>query len=334
MSARTVARTGLGVVLGLAVLGTPALAYLHFGPGTQGLSVAWRWRSFPIRYYVGVRTIPNVSAAEFANVIQNAFAGWRDISTSTDVQATFAGFTDAVPRTGTLHPLIGFETQAPGINGITYILANVETGEIVSADIGINNQQPWTISPTGEAGRLDLRGTVTHEIGHLLGVAHSQLGETQLVGGGRRVLAAETVMFPISFSFGSSARGLRADDGAGLAVLYPPAGFAERAGRVTGRVTRGGRGVFGAHVVAFDPATTKLVGAFTLTTEGHFTIAGLDPGPKILRVEPLDDAAVASYFTRPVAAVDASFRVTFYPERVMVPPGGDAGPLSIEVTAP
>ena len=88
------------------------------------------------------------------------------------------------------------------------------------------------------------------------GLGHSALGETELRdGGGRRVLAAEAVMFPIAFSAGSVAgRTLKADDIAGISDLYPEADFARTSGSLSGRVTQEGQPLFGAHIVAFDVA--------------------------------------------------------------------------------
>ena len=37
-------------------------------------------------------------------------------------------------------------------------------------------------------------------------------------------------------------------------------------------------------------ATGKLIGGFTLNTDGTYTIGGLEAGPHVLRVEPLDDS--------------------------------------------
>ena len=90
------------------------------------------------------------------------------------------------------------------------------------------------------------------------------------------------------------------------------------------------QGVFGAHVVAFDPADGEMVGNFTLSTNGQFSMSGLSPGPHVIRVEPIDDADIDSFFdiSEPV---DVNFRVKFYDRIVIVPRGGDSGAITIAV---
>jgi hypothetical protein len=103
--------------------------------------------------------------------------------------------------------------------------------------------------------------------------------------GGLRVLSAGAVMFPVAFTPGSiAAREPQADDIAGISDLYPGRSFSSE-GSLSGRVTRAGQPVFGAHVVAFDPSADTMVGGFTLTAQGGFSILGLSPGPHVVRVE-------------------------------------------------
>jgi hypothetical protein len=140
-------------------------------------------------------------------------------------------------------------------------------------------------------------------------------------------------MFPIAFSAGSiTGRTLRADDVAGLSDVYDGPNFLTETGSISGRVTKNGQGVFGAHVVAFNPATGKLIGNFTLNESGGFAIAGLDPGPHVIRVEPLDDADLNSFFSDE-RVIDVQFKVTFLDKLAVVPRGGNAGPYEIKVTA-
>lgn len=171
-----------------------------------------------------------------------------------------------------------------------------------------------------------------HEIGHLSGLGHSAIGETELAsGGGRRVLSTGSTMFPIALGTGDiSGRTLRADDIAGISDLYPDGGFNDTTGSVSGRVTKSGAGVNGAHIVAFDPRSGEMVGNFSLDSTGQFSIAGLKPGPHVLRVEPLDDADVESFFDLS-DPVDLNFRVGFYERLVIVPKGGDSGAVEVKV---
>ena len=139
-------------------------------------------------------------------------------------------------------------------------------------------------------------------------------------------------MFPIAFPPGNiSDRVLRDDDVAGISDLYPAGDFSRTTGSVSGRVTRDGQGLFGAHVVAFDPATGRLVGNFSLNQQGQFSIGGLRPGPLIIRVEPLDDADVDGFFDTSKTTVDLDFKVSFLDRLVIVPKGGDSGTIELKV---
>ena len=98
---------------------------------------------------------------------------------------------------------------------------------------------------------------------------------------------------------------------------------------MSGRVTKDGAPVFGAHVVAYDPATGEMVGNFTLNSQGQFSISSLRPGPRVLRVEPIDDADVDSFFD--ASRTDINFRAMFFDRVVIVPRGGDSGQVELKV---
>src|SRR5262245_34185173 len=161
--------------------------------------------------------------------------------------------------------------------------------------------------------------------------AGKAIGETELFGGGRRVLGAEAVMFPIAFPAGSLNRAPRADDIAGLSDVYGNDHFRASTGSITGRVTKNGAGVLGAHVVAFNPGTGTLVGGFSLTADGAFTIGGLAEGLYVVRAEPIDDGDVGS-FLDPSQPIDLEFRPAIYTSLVAVPRGGTARNIEVKVT--
>ena len=109
-------------------------------------------------------------------------------------------------------------------------------------------------------------------------------------------------MFPIAFPRGSiEGRTLRSDDVAGVSDLYRPASGGPPLGGLAGHVRKDGRGVFGAHVVAYGLRSGQIVGGFSITDDGDYVINGLEPGTYVVRVEPLDDGDVESFFENTAA---------------------------------
>jgi len=308
-------------------------AYLKLGTRVGNNIVNAKFNTFPIRYFVTNRDVPGVTAQQAQQAYDRAFATWHAVP-NTGMSSQFVGFTGANPGAADGINVLGFQNR-PDLDrvlGSTSITTNSTTGEILDADIFFNSTFAWSVAQGGEAGRQDLESIALHEIGHLHGLGHSMIGETELIGGGRRVLGAEAIMFPIAFSAGTVNRTLRADDIAGISDIYGDSTFRTSTGSITGRVTKNGTGVLGAHIVAFNPASGKLVGGFTLSDDGTFTIAGLEPGPQVVRVEPLDDGDISS-FLDPALNIDVNFKVVFYNKLVVVPRGGTAPSIEVKVVA-
>jgi hypothetical protein len=327
-------RRGL-FVLSLLVLLTavPLGAYLKLGSRVGTRTVTLQWRDFPVRYFITDGGVDGVSTQQFQAAVGRSFSTWEAVPTAS-LSTEFAGFTSARPQDDDNITVLGFldrPDQARTLAATNFFI-DTSDGRILESDIFFNTTFPWTTAEAGAAGRFDLESIATHEIGHLLGLSHSALGETELISGGRRVIAAQSVMFPIAFSAGNIAdRELKADDVAGISDIYGTSEFSSEFGSISGRVTKNGAGVFGAHVVAFNMRTRSLVGGFTLSTDGGFVIAGLEPGPHVLRVEPLDDGDIDSFFDSSLD-VDINFNVKFHDRIVVVPRGGGTSNIEIRVT--
>jgi hypothetical protein len=327
-----------GAIAALAVAaalacGTTAFAYLKLGTRQGTKLITLRFNAMPIRYFVTNRDVPGVTAPQLRDAVGRAFASWASVP-DVRISSEFVGFTGATPFSGDNANVLGF-TSRPDLErvlGSTTFTVDTVTGEIVESDIFFNSTFTWSSAAAGEAGRQDIESIALHEVGHLLGLGHSMLGETELIGGGRRVIGAEAVMFPIAFSAGTLNRTLRADDIAGISDIYGTDTFRRATGSITGRVTKNGSGVVGAHVLAFNPASGKLIGGFTLSQDGTFVIAGLEPGPHVVRVEPLDDGDVSSFLDTSLD-IDVDFRPAFYNRLVTVPAGGTSRNIDLPVVA-
>lgn len=138
--------------------------------------------------------------------------------------------------------------------GVTEISFN-NAGSIQKASVLLNDDHFFQANPGFYTfGQAYLGDVVTHELGHLLGLSHSEV--------------LNSTMFYSSFSGQSS---LASDDKSGVRALYD-GGY----GTISGYV-KGGKsiGVLGVHVQAISRNTGEASGAIS-DEQGYFQISGLN----------------------------------------------------------
>lgn len=138
-------------------------------------------------------------------------------------------------------------------------------GEIAEADIVLNPIQQF--STDGSFGTFDLQSTLTHEIGHLLGLEHSPI-----VGATMYELQARNGFFGLP---GYSKRSLSDDDLSAIRARYSVTPTATVSGRA---LVDGGRGSGEFAVWAVDQSTGRVVAGRFGHDDGSYAIDGLETG--------------------------------------------------------
>jgi MYXO-CTERM domain-containing protein len=96
----------------------------------------------------------------------------------------------------------------PDALAITTIVYRTSTGQILDADIDVNGVDfTWTVTSDEVEALNDVQNTLTHELGHLIGFAHSP--------------DPSTTMFGLSGPGELSKRMLSADDIDAVCTVYP-----------------------------------------------------------------------------------------------------------------
>ena len=292
----------------------PASGYQLVG----GTNFRWPAQLGAVPYWVANRGDNRMSVAQVVAETRTAMNTWDSVAQA-DVALSYQGLTNQRPfdffdRTNT----IGFSTRehlrelglSEATLAVTSWLNFLGTGHIAESDILVNPAFDWTDAP--ERGGWDYRSLLVHEIGHFLGLGHSNVGRDA----GEGLLVGSAVMWPYSFGAMSSlGRTLTDDDIAGVSFLYP--GPQHETGVIRGVVRREGDGVSHAHVMAFEPQEDYTVGAWADAT-GRFEIGGLVPGRYVVRVNPMPDTHPAGAYFFSHQVVDRDFSVTILPRLVVV----------------
>ena len=277
-----------------------------------GLPVKWD-SSRPVLYNLETgRLNANISNAQGAQAIALAFQTWTNlpgvslrVSPGTTIAmditegnvGTFLGKTDGLTPivfddTGKITDLVLGEGASDVVLGFaTPEIVRPGTNQIVEGFACMNGKAMETESPES------ILNLMVHELGHMLGVGHSQLNGDLIFDGDAANNATIPVMFPILRSTSPDSPRLlptpTLDDEVSMGFLYPSATYTSRGGNIGGRVLRAGAEFRGANVIARkldDPRATAVSwpsGVSTLTG-GAYETHLLPPGQYSIEVEPID----------------------------------------------
>ncbi|MEQ1507415.1 MAG: matrixin family metalloprotease [Myxococcota bacterium] len=198
----------------LLALATTAAAYT-IDQTSDGDPV--RWPEFPVSFAWVDGTLDGVDDPE--SELRSSFATWT-------LDGTPIGFRSEAP---TGRPSFDYDTVNyvwiqhdwpfdPDLLALTNGWTD-DDGNIVAFDIQINAERPFATD--GRKDAFDFEATMTHEVGHVLGLEHTEI--------------VDATMFP-SLPIGTTARrALHEDDDAGARFLYPT-GTDDGAGRTLGEL--------------------------------------------------------------------------------------------------
>ncbi len=145
---------------------------------------------------------------------------------------------------------------------LTTTTFTTSTGEIVDADMEINNNLDW--SDTSAAGTYDVESTVLHEAGHFLGLDHTPGN-------------ALSVMYP-TIAQGTTKRSLAPTDTTDLCTVYPGAAGSQGSICLTSTECTGGRVCEGADGASSKICTADCTGPTDTSCPTGYTCQGSSSG--------------------------------------------------------
>lgn len=273
-----------------SVLAAPASASLD-----RGEPLSLKWRTPVIRLSLSnslYRPGPNIKAdSDVTGAIKRSLTAWSSVA---DVEFTVAGSErQSISPSGvagdgaslitiaqTPENVLLFSRDPNAESARTRVFYN-RLGTITEADIVLN---PFLLFSTdGTFGTFDLESTLTHEIGHLLGIRHSGV-----IGS----VMSESLARNSEFSFVDGPRTLAASDIAAVRQVYGSTTVEDCCSTVTGKLTA--RSTGGMSVWAEENGTGRVAAWAEVAADGSFQLGGMPGGSYSLLWRRIDENAYST----------------------------------------
>lgn len=269
--------------------------YMHT-KSSRGENIKWKKRNSQILLYLNNNS-SNFTAAEVNAIVNSSIYQWNQTTNQSIVTTT-----SSVSNTdGSIQFTNDPRYFSNGVIAVTKTLFQESSGVIYDASIYVNesfSQQSLLTNDKSLSsnGFAYLGDVMTHELGHLLGLSHSEVYNSSMV-----------------FSIFKNQHEIESDDIKGIQDLY---GAANSNKKIIGKVIGGDRiGVFGVHVQLISLKDNNIIAGVFTDTKGRFEFSGLSEGDqyilymdKIKSVKNLDsslDKSTSRYCS------NASFKPSF-----------------------
>lgn len=265
----------------------------------NNLKLRWKPGTIPISISSSLtRANPNIEAeSDVLGAIRRSLQSWEKVSNvdfeeiASDKQTVsptgnFGDGVSLITIAQTPENFLMFGEDAEEASAITRVFFN-KKGVITEADIVLNPYQRF--STDGSVGTFDLESTLTHEIGHLLGLEHSfVMGATMHAHQGKN-----GVYNLANFS----SRTLAEDDITAVRSLYGTnAGDEGCCGAINGKLFLvNGKAARNYQVWAEEVSVGKIAAGVLTETDGSFRIEGLRNGNYRIYAQRAPDDAEKSF---------------------------------------
>lgn len=217
----------------------------------EGLEVKWATQNIPVQIY---HNADDLSATQTQQIINESLSQWNANSPIQMSESSLSRNT------------ISFSSDpryfGPGVIGVTLLSYEPSNGNITQGNILINQTSYGvdrffylsSLPNLSSTGLVYLGDVLSHEMGHLLGLSHSEVVDSTMV------YANFKGQYEISN-----------DEIGAIHELYNVSGR----GQISGRVVGGNAKIFAAHVSAISVSTGEVVASVFSEDNGTFSIKGL-----------------------------------------------------------